>query len=125
MSATQQQQRSAKQAGLLPQIRGNAEYSGQDATAMARQMFNCELEQITEAQGWELIWVIAPMMGEKEKRVRAARTPVSGPHDHPCMTCDGPVDCYKDDCREVSAEHHHCHQGFTVNEFNRTYKDSF
>ena len=55
MSAAQQQQRTAKQAGLLGQIRVNAEYAEQDAHAMAQQMFNRELEQITEAQGWQLI----------------------------------------------------------------------
>jgi hypothetical protein len=125
MSAPQQQQRTARQAGLLGQIRVNAEYAGQDATAMAQQMFNCELEQITEAQGWQLIRAIAPLMDAKREKVRAATTPLSGPHSHPCITCDEPVSCHKDDCREVSAEHHHCHQGFTVNEFNRTFAHSF
>jgi hypothetical protein len=125
MSAAQQQQRSAKQAGLLGQIRVNAEYVEQDATAMSQQMFNRNLEQITEAQGCELIWAIAPLLKARREQIRAARTPMSGPHDHPCITCDEPVDCHKDDCREVSGEHHHCHQGFTVKEFNRTFRNSF
>jgi hypothetical protein len=125
MSAAQQQQRSAKQAGLLGQIRVNAEYAEQDAHTMAQQMFNRELEQITEAQGWQLIWAIAPLMEARREAIRAARMPVSGPHSHPCITCDGPVDCHKDDCREIAGEHHHCHQGFTINEFNRTFAHSF
>jgi hypothetical protein len=125
MSAAQQQQRTAKQAGLLGQIRVNAEYAGQDVNAMARKMFNRELEQITEAQGWQLIWAIAPMLEARREAIRATRAPMSGPHSHTCITCELPVNCHKDDCREVSGEHHHCHQGFTVNEFNRTYKDSF
>ena len=125
MSATQQQQRTAKQAGLLPQIRVNAEFAQQDASEMSQQMFNRELEQITEAQGWQLIWAIAPVMKARHKAIRAMREPLSGPHSHPCITCEQPVHCHKDDCREVAGEHHHCHQGFTVNEFNRTFKDSF
>jgi hypothetical protein len=125
MSAAQQQHRTAKQAGLLGQIRVNAECAGQDEKSLAQQMFNRELEQITEAQGWQLIWAIAPMMEARQEQIRAARTPMSGPHSHPCITCDEPVDCYKDDCREVAGEHHHCHQGFTVNEFNRTFAHSF
>ena len=124
MSAAQQQERTAKQAGLLSQIRVNAEYAEQDATAMALQMFNRELEQITESQGWQLIRAIAPLMGAKIEAIRAARVPLSGPHSHPCITCYQPVICHEDDCREVSDEHHHCHEGFTVNEFNRTFRNS-
>jgi hypothetical protein len=51
--AARQQHRSAKQAGLLAQIRSDAEYAERDAHAMAKEMFNCELDQITESQGWE------------------------------------------------------------------------
>ena len=125
MSAAQQQQRTAKQVGLLSQIKSNAEYAGQDANAMAQEMFNREFEQITEVQGWQLIWAIAPLIEARREAIRAMRVPLSGPHEHPCITCEKPVDCYKDDCREVSAEHHHCHEGFTVNEFNRTFRNSF
>ncbi|HVG20843.1 MAG TPA: hypothetical protein VNI02_17480 [Blastocatellia bacterium] len=125
MSAAQQQERTAKQAGLLGQIRVNAEFAGQDARDMVQRMFNRDLEQITEAQGWGLIRAIAPMLEAKREAIRAARAPLSGPHSHPCITCEMPVSCHRDDCREAAGEHHHCHQGFTVNEFNRTYKDSF
>jgi hypothetical protein len=125
MSTARQQERTAKQAGLLAQIRANAEYADQDASALARQMFRRELDEVTESEGWQMMRALAPLMEAKREEVRAARTPLSGPHDHPCLTCELPVSCHKDDCREVAAEHHHCHEGFTVNEFNRTFAHSF
>lgn len=101
MSATKQQQGLAKDTSLLAQIRVNAEWVEQDVSAKAREIFGCEFEQITVEQAWEMLKSLAPLMEAKRVELRAARTPVSGPHAHECITCGEPVDCYRDNCREV------------------------
>jgi hypothetical protein len=125
MSATRQQERTAKQAGLLAQLRASAEYADHNASALAQQMFNRELEQMTEAEAWQMMRALGPLMDAKREQIRAARTPISGPHSHDCITCYEPVNCSRDDCRETMSEHSYCHEGFGRQEFDRTFVQSF
>lgn len=60
---------------------------------------------------------LASLMEAKRVEVRAARTPVSGPHSHECITCGEHVDCYRDNCREVVSEHRYCREGMTASEW--------
>jgi hypothetical protein len=49
---------------------------------------------------------------------RAERADRANPTPGICWQCGQPT-------LSDSIEHNHCREGFTVNEFNRTYKDSF
>jgi hypothetical protein len=117
MSATKQRQPLARETSLLAQIRVNAEWIELDAAAKAREMFGCEFEQITVDQAWAILRVFGPLMEAKREAIRAARTPISGPHSHECITCGEPVDCYKGNCREVASEHRYCHEGYSASEW--------
>lgn len=128
MSATKQQQQLAKATSWLAQLKGNAEWAGFNVTQVeqsARERYSKSLDALTVEEAQTLAWEYADIGRQKAEVEREARTSLSGLHSHPCITCDEPVNCHKDDCREVAGEHHHCHQGFTVNEFNRTFKESF
>jgi hypothetical protein len=116
MSATKQKQKPAS-GSLRLQIKVNAEWVGKDAQAMARLMFACELETISEQQAMEMLRNLAPLMEAKHAELYAARTPQSGPHSHPCITCGGLVDCRRESCRETASEHSYCHEGMTASEW--------
>jgi hypothetical protein len=117
MSAIKSKQRTAKEAGLLGQLRVSGEYADQDAAVTARQMFGCEIEAITEDQGWAMLRAFGAVIDAKREAARAARTPISGPHSHPCFQCGGSVNCYRDECRETVSEHRWCHEAGSYSEW--------
>jgi hypothetical protein len=117
MSSTKQQQRTAKEAGLLGQIKYNAEFIGRDANKLAREMFGRELHQITEEQGWSMLREVGALADAKREMIRPEREPISGPHSHECITCGLLVHCSRDDCRELASEHRWCHEGYTKSEW--------
>jgi hypothetical protein len=128
MSAAKQQQQLAKTTSWLAQLRVNAEYAGCNATELAQvaqERYGKPLDALTVEEAQTLAWEYGGICNRKAEAARAARTPMSGPHFHDCLSCGGPVDCYHDDCRETISEHRHCHEGFGVQEFNRTYRNSF
>jgi hypothetical protein len=125
MSATEQQQQLAKGTSWLAQLRVNAEYAECDASALAQERFNKPLDTLTVAEAQTLVWELNAILLQKAEARKAARIPISGPHCHDCITCYEPVKCHKDNCRETISEHRHCHEGFGVQEFNRTFQHSF
>ena len=125
MSATKQQQQLAKGTSWLAQLRVNAEYAGCDASLLAQDRLNKTLDTLTLAEAQTLVWELNGILQQKAEEKEAGRTPVNGPHCHDCISCYEPVKCHKDNCREAMSEHRHCHEGFGVQEFNRTYRHSF
>jgi hypothetical protein len=117
MSATKQQQRTAREAGIIGQIKFNAEFIGRDANELASEMFGRELDQISEDQGWTMLRRVGALADAKREAIRVALTPVSGPHSHGCITCGLPVHCHLDNCRELVGEHRWCHEGYTQREW--------
>jgi hypothetical protein len=117
MSATKLQQQLAIETSWLAQLRVNAEYAECDASALARERFNKPLDALTVAEAQTLAWEYAEISHRKAEAERAARTPINGPHSHPCFQCGEPVRCAHDNCRETSAEHRYCHEGYTASEW--------
>ena len=128
MSATKQQQQLAKTTSWLAQLKGNAEWAGFNLAhveQLARERYGKPLDELTVTEAQTLAWEYADIGRRKAEAEGAARTPVNGPHSHDCFTCYEPVKCHRDNCRETISEHRHCHEGFGVQEFNRTFKNSF
>jgi hypothetical protein len=117
VSATKLQQQLAKETSWLAQLRVNAEYAECDASALAQERFNKPLNALTVAEAQTLAWELNSIIQHKAEARRAARTPVSGPHSHACITCSEPVECYHSNCRETISEHRHCHEGYTASEW--------
>jgi hypothetical protein len=120
MTATSPQQRLAKTTSWLAQLKGNAEWAGftaADVVQKAQERYGKPLDELTVTEAQTLAWEYSDIGEQKAEAERAARTPQNGPHSHPCFQCDGPVRCYRPDCREIEAEHRHCHEGYTSNEW--------
>jgi hypothetical protein len=112
MSATKQQQQLAKGTSWLAQLRANAGYAGFTATELAQaaqERYGKPPDELTVEEAQTLAWDYSDICHRKAEAARAARTPVSGPHSHACITCCDPVKCSRDDCRETVSEHRHCH----------------
>jgi hypothetical protein len=128
MSAAKQQQQLAKTTSWLAQLRGNAEWAGFNVTHVeqsARERYGKPLDALTVEEAQALAREYGRVCDRKAEAERAARTPISGPHSHECITCGRPVDCFRDECRGEASEHRHCHEGFGVQEFDRTFRNSF
>jgi hypothetical protein len=128
MSAAKQQQQLAKTTSWLAQLRSDAEWAGFNVTHVeqsSRERYDKSLDALTVGEAQTLAWEYADIGRRKAEAERAARTPMSGPHTHDCISCYEPVKCHRDNCREMMSEHRHCHEGFGVQEFNRTYRHSF
>jgi hypothetical protein len=120
MSAAKQQQQLAKTTSWLAQLRVNAEYAGCNATELARvaqQRYGKPLDALTVEEAQALAWEYGGICNRKAEAERAARTPISGPHSHECITCGRPVDCFRDECREVASERRYCHEGYGPGEW--------
>jgi hypothetical protein len=128
MSAAKLQQQLAKTTSWLAQLKGNAEWAGFNVAhveQLARERYGKPLDELTVTEAQTLAWEYADIGRRKAEANRAARTPISGPRTHDCITCYEPVKCHKDNCRETMSEHHHCHEGFGRQEYGRTYRNSF
>ncbi|MFP5262382.1 MAG: hypothetical protein ACLGJB_10805 [Blastocatellia bacterium] len=117
MTATKQQQQLAKGTSWLAQLRVNAEYAECDASALAQERFNKTLDTLTLEEAQTLVWELNGILNHRAEAEKAARVPVSGPHSHECITCGRAVDCFRDECREVTSEHRYCHEGYGPGEW--------
>jgi hypothetical protein len=120
MTATAPQERLAKTTSWLAQLKGNAEWAGFTATDVAQkaqERYGKLLDELTVTEAQTLAWEYSDISKQKAEAAKAARTPQTNSHSHPCFQCDGPVSCNRPDCRETVSEHRHCHEGYTSSEW--------
>ena len=120
MSATAPRERLAKTTSWLAQLKGNAEWAGftaEHAAQKAQERYCKPLDGLTVSEAQTLAWEYSDIGQQKAEAEQAARTPQNGRHSHACFQCGGPVICIRSDCREIEAEHRHCHEGYTGGEW--------
>jgi hypothetical protein len=91
MTAMRQQQL-AKTTSWLAQLKANARWAGFDLPHIeqsAKERYCKPLDELTVEEAQTLAWEYANLGSRKAEAERAARTPINGPHYHPCLQREG------------------------------------
>jgi hypothetical protein len=99
---------------VISSVRYYAEEAKRGADEFTHSMFGVSADRLTDKQAWRAI-------AELSKLGRSSEA-----HSHPCFQCGTRVTCHcigpdEDRLKECRP----CHEGFGVQEFNRTFRDSF
>jgi hypothetical protein len=95
---------------LITKLKGNNQSELEQAECISQVLYSRSIDELDLSRAKSL-WRTVRI--EREEMAERGNTPPGT-----CFQCGGPT-------HSDSIEHRHCHEGFGVQEFNRTYRNSF